>query len=587
MVADYQVVKWCDPGLHGAASSTKWTAMRIPVYLIARVAWLLAAVAAYRGDAASPTPSRMLPWRGDADFGADAPRLRRVLAEVCVAELRDVAIESDFKAAAHSLGELYLGATGKNVSFLIRAGGERAHSFSSFPRVRLNRRSTTLSRAMDEICGQAQFYWELTPIGIVCFDAWNLEQWKKRARRGDPRGAANDMAAAQKAGDESAIWRHAEAWASALGDAKAVPPEPDALIEIPTDAQMLTPAEVQSGFEIYYRELQKNRWWRIGLDPTKTPQLPRDVGLAILGCTAADRAGLPAKEEMIQFAREAGDYIMWTQKTADKDVVPLPFCRSGLPAAAIISRIGVSAAANSKGWLTDDMGDGCMQVDNGICGVALYEMYEATKEPKFFDKACDAADWAKRAPIAQNAVYNSRSVHLLTWGYDSMGNRPYFEAALKRLKLGVLPGQIMQGPLMGRWADPECASATGHFTIVRVLAHLLEVLPEADPDRGMVIGALRAGLAAWRTHFAEGRLPDTDAALEALVAVERLRLMRPELMDFGALGIGEALAAYEKAGAAALRSGRLRFGANAWGALLELRAKGASIHRRRPRAQVR
>lgn len=543
---------------------------------------------AVAADAAKPATSRMLPWRGESDFGPDAARLRRWLAEICVAELRDISFEGDFTDALKLLGDGYRRARGRGLSFVVRVGED---SGGRGPGVRLKRRSTTVSRAMDELCRQAGFFWELTPIGIMCFDEWNLEQSRRRVAQGELGNVMAALAEAQKRGDEPGVWRHAEAWIAALGDRRGVPEEPDRFLEVAREVTPLSAEEVQRGFDLHLKDMRKRRWWEIGLDPTRVGRLPREVADVIQGCMAVDRGKLPCGEEAMQFSREAGDFIMWAQVRGGKGVVPLPMSRNGdagfRGAAGAVVRAASMERASTNGWIVLDPGDGFMQVDNGLCGASLFELYEQSKEPKYFDMGCEAAGWVKEQPAVANWVYNSHSVYLLARAYDVSGDGRYLEVAKRKVRLGILPGQVMRGALAGRWADPRNAGAAEHFTMARALALLLEVMPRDDADRPMIAASLRAALKAKQADFSEGRVPGTDSAMDALVAVERVRLLHRDLTDFDDCGVGEALLCYERIGAEALREGRLAFGPSAWGSLLELRARGAHLSVPRARAKRR
>lgn len=536
-------------------------------------------VGAPSGVAAAPAESRMVPWRGEVDFGPDAGRLRRWLAEISVAELRDITFEGSFRDALVLVGERYRRSRGNGLSFVVRAGDGNG-PWGAGPAVRLGRRSTTLSRAMDDLCRQADLFWELTPIGIVFFDGRDLEQSGRRVGSGDLAREVKALAAAQAARDEAGVWRHAEGWARALGERRGVPEEADRFLEVP-DVHALDGEELRRGFEAHFREMQSGRWWKVGLDPASLGRLPREVAEAIRGCMAADRAGLPGRETMLQFARGAGDYLMWTQELAGDGPIPLPFYRGGdgsfREAAATMARAAATDGAVQKGWLIADPGDGFLQVDSGLCGAALFELYEQSKEPKYFDTGSEAAVWCQGQRVVPRWAQNSHSIFLLTWAYDVSGDWRYLNSAKEKVRLGILPGQILRGALAGRWADPESAGAAPHFTIVRTLASMVEVMPHEDPDRPMIVGALRAALRARQSDFRDGRVPESNSALDALVAVERVRLLKPDLREFEDCGVTEALQGYERIGAAALRAGRAPFGAVGWGRLLELRLQGARL----------
>ena len=457
-----------DPGcMRAGARQSRGVHAR--AYIVTVVLWLFAGGAPTLGvvgaAAVGPSGSRMLPWRDEADIGPDAARLRRTLAELCVTELRDISFEGNLVGAVHTLGEAYRRARGRGLSLLIRAGEGRRFSGAGGPHVRMKHRSTTVARAMDDLCRQADLFWEVTPIGIVCFDAWNLEQSRRRMAPGDLARAEAELVEAQKAGDEAGVWRRAEACAWAYAHRNGGTEEPGPFLEVSEGVAPLSAEEVRRGFDSHLQELKKRKWWAVGLDPTRTGRLPREVGIAIQGCVGAERAKLPCWEEGLQFAREAADYIMWTQNCGGKGVVPFPLCRSGdaafVSAGGFISRVASNTGASHNGWVVDDLGDGSLQVDNSHCGVALYELYEATKEPKFFDMACEAAGWAMVEPIAPNWVYNGMTVYLLGW--PTM--RPAITAILNRpdegCGWGSCPGRSCEGrspgggPIRGIRAPPS------------------------------------------------------------------------------------------------------------------------------------
>jgi len=102
-----------------------------------------------------------------------------------------------------------------------------------------------------------------------------------------------------------------------------------------------------------------------------------------------------------------------------------------------------------------------LQFDNGECGIAMFDLFELTQDPRYLDSARQAANWALTRPLCTNWNYNSFSVHLLAKAYDVTQEPEYRDAALKKALLGVIPGQLIDGPRAGRWMDAHNASWLG------------------------------------------------------------------------------------------------------------------------------
>ncbi len=81
--------------------------------------------------------------------------------------------------------------------------------------------------------------------------------------------------------------------------------------------------------------------------------------------------------------------------------------------------------------------------------MALYELYQVSHEKRFLMGAIDTADWAVKRSCVPNWNYNSFSVYLLATAYRVTHDSKYLKAAKEKVRLGVLPGQLLDGPTRG------------------------------------------------------------------------------------------------------------------------------------------
>ena len=172
-----------------------------------------------------------------------------------------------------------------------------------------------------------------------------------------------------------------------------------------------------------------------------------------------------------------------------------------------------------NGWAFDDTGDGGLQFDNGDAGVAMLELHRATGEQKYLDSAVRAADWAAARPLVPNWNYNSFSVFLLTETYRATNDKKYLNAATTKALIGVIPGQLTDGPHAGRWLDAHNACPAYHYIMLRSLASLASVMSEDDPPRKEVWGTLLLGLKARNQDFITRGAPNKDHAMQVLLFV--------------------------------------------------------------------
>lgn len=339
---------------------------------------------------------------------------------------------------------------------------------------------------------------------------------------------ADRMADAQAGGDEAAVRRIMQETNERLGDLAGIPEVDDEYFSPPADVSPFTRKEVEAGFGRMLQFVRQKKWWKVGLDPTKTEHLTREIATIIVACTAGVRAEAPDKAALLQEAVEAADYLIWCQKQGGFGVYPFPAFKGGRGAAFEAAdrflrraeREGRLDEVIRNGWAVEDFSDGGLQFDNGLCGVAMFELYDVTKDEKHLASARAAADWAVGRPVVTNWNYNSFSVYLLAHAYRVTGEAKYLDSAKKKARLGVLPGQLTSGQHKGRWSDSHNARPAYHYIMIRGVVSLLGVMPGDAPDRKAIVECVRLALLARNEEFVTKGVMNVDSSLEALLILK-------------------------------------------------------------------
>jgi hypothetical protein len=169
------------------------------------------------------------------------------------------------------------------------------------------------------------------------------------------------------------------------------------------------------------------------------------------------------------------------------------------------------------GWIVEDHGDGGLQFDNGVCAVAMLAAYAQRGEDRYLDSARRACAWTLTRPVVLNWNYNAFSVWALARYTRVSGDHRFVDAAVERLELGVLPGQLPSG----RWMDRHNARTVYHAIILRAMAELYGALPEAHPVRPRLREAIERAERSLVDEVLAHGATDADHSLSALSAVER------------------------------------------------------------------
>ena len=361
-----------------------------------------------------------------------------------------------------------------------------------------------------------------------------------------------------------------------LGGQAGIPEVPDEYASVPASARLLSAAEARQAVKKSFAKLEEMRFWKIKIDPTKLAAPLRAPANVVACMVAMDRAKLDDGTTALQQAKDAADFLIWAQEQAGAGCYPFPAAKntSQERAMQVATRFLERAEAEGKlaetvrnGWAYDDHGDGGMQFDNGECGVALLELYEATQDRRYLDSALKAADWAMARPLCPNWNYNSFSVNLLTKAHQVTKQPKYLEAALKKAVIGVIPGQLMDGPRAGRWMDPHNARPAYHYVMMAALARLAIELPKDHAALPEVMQCLQLGLSTRNSEILSQGVMNKDKAVECLMLVNRLFASNQVfLAETKSL---EALDTIHRHACEEARRGKLPLGPRGWGEMLE------------------
>ena len=230
------------------------------------------------------------------------------------------------------------------------------------------------------------------------------------------------------------------------GDRAGEPEVADVYRPIPTDARWYSPDEARTAIDAMPGQIDASRWWRIGLDPSTLTHALREPASIVSGCIHAARARPEASVALLLRAREAAEFLVWAQARAGSGVFPFPAVRGAAHDNAFVAadrfldraeKEGRLAEFVRNGWAFEDGGDGGLQFDNGEAGVALVELYEATKEGPWLAAALRASGWAVSRAVVPNWNYNAFSVFLLAKAFEVTGEAKYLAAATKKARRGV------------------------------------------------------------------------------------------------------------------------------------------------------
>jgi hypothetical protein len=198
----------------------------------------------------------------------------------------------------------------------------------------------------------------------------------------------------------------------------------------------------------------------------------------------------------------------------------------------MINRQLAAGKAEAKdGWIITSDPDGGSQFDTDVCGTALLLAGQLHHNETWRQAGLKAADWALRQKCCANFNYNAFSISLLAQAFRVTGEAKYLDAALKKFRVGVAPGQAPNG----RWMDAHNARTVYHLIILRALGDLRSVLPaDRSAERSELDAVAKPAIKALLGEFdAMGLTVDALPELQLLAALypeyERLQAAVPEM----------------------------------------------------------
>lgn len=333
----------------------------------------------------------------------------------------------------------------------------------------------------------------------------------------DPATAKDDLAKAMAARDAEAITRQIGVLRCVF--AGAAPERPERFSgPIPAEPA-LTASERATAITALWTSAEPRLWWT---RPGGKPEPLRVVAEVIRGSLASWRISGRQNAGHLARATAAGDYLLGVQAEGGSGVFgfpldPDPASENGKLADRFVREAkerGLLDRVTRNGWIIDDLGGGDLNYDNGLAGQALIELSRETGDSRYLKAARRAGDWAMSRPMAANFNYNGFTVALLANLFSATGDQRFLDEAILRAELGVLTGQIRQGPEAGSWIDPHNKRLVYRYIMIGQLADLVAAMPVDHPKRQPLLERMtEALLAAESQQRTAGGIGNVNAAL--------------------------------------------------------------------------
>ena len=258
-----------------------------------------------------------------------------------------------------------------------------------------------------------------------------------------------------------------------------------------------TPFEVAKVRTYWQREMERGvrglPWQKNPSgDPRKMAAGLREAAVPIAALARSVALFPERSPELTKIVRAGADWLLARQHVGGGFPMPIgPSLQPREKVGFILQRVLKEHPDLAvDGWIVDDRGDGGLQFDNGLCGVALVEAWEITRDERYLAAARRSADWAAMVPMVSNWNYNAFSAGLLARVARATGDTKYLEAAIEKARIGVLPGQMQSG----RWFDAHNACAVYHNILLRDLLEVFAALSAEHEFRTELRDALVRGL---------------------------------------------------------------------------------------------
>ncbi len=235
-------------------------------------------------------------------------------------------------------------------------------------------------------------------------------------------------------------------------------------------------------------------------------------------------AGLDPTGAYLKAAIAGLDYLLTAQAANGCFGYPFDPKGAGLrsQAAAAVDRgekQGVKMV--ERGWVIEDLGNGGLNFDNGVCGAVLVQGYALTGDKRYLDSAIRAGTWAKNRPLVLNFNYNGFNGMLLARLYRATGDCTWLDAAKPIFDFGVLSAQMPNG----RWIDQHnakiqyhailCAQVTEYLLALRLAQD--DAAPRVEKQLRLSLDNLAAELTTHGTNNAEEALSLSALAIGLMV----------------------------------------------------------------------